>query len=182
MLKPSDNPPALCPWATSIADLTEAWSVAQTKARAEKSLARDLIAARTAYYLPMLTKVTFSGGRKRLGFAPLFPGYVFVNAEVREARFFLASRAVSRIIPVRDQAQLSGELAALEKALSSGVRTVLFPHTAVGDRKRVRAGPLAGVEGTVVDFEGSAHVVLGISMLGQQAAVSVDYSLLESTD
>src|SRR5687767_9709054 len=87
MLTFSDNPPALLPGLDHIDHTAGPWWVAHTKARCEKAFAADLLARRMAYFLPMLDRVSVSGGRKRHVLMPLFPSYVFFAGEAADARY-----------------------------------------------------------------------------------------------
>ena len=73
MLKVSENPPRMHPGAGTLTDLAGTWWVAHTKARSEKALAWDLLRRDIGYFLPLLGRVRFSGGRKRRVLMPLFP-------------------------------------------------------------------------------------------------------------
>ena len=73
MLSPKANPPIASPGAP-VSSFLGTWFVGHTKARLEKAFAWDLHARGVSYFLPMVDKITFSGGRKRHGMSPLFPG------------------------------------------------------------------------------------------------------------
>src|SRR5690349_8279790 len=99
MLKFSDNPAVLYPQSATIADLNGRWSVVHTKPRAEKAFARDLADRNVAYFLPMIEKSTFSGGRKRRGMMALFPSYVFINQTQDDLSDIRRDEHVVGIIP-----------------------------------------------------------------------------------
>src|SRR3954468_15688254 len=109
MLKLSDNPEILYPAVEEVASITGTWWVGHTKSRCEKAFASDLAAKDIAYFLPMVERVTFSGGRKRRGMTPLFPGYVFFagNEQVRHEAL-LTDRLCAVIAPPH-QKQLINE-------------------------------------------------------------------------
>src|SRR5881409_416274 len=77
MLKLAENPDILHPATDDLSSIPGTWWVAQTKSRCEKAFATDLASRGIAYFLPMIQRLTFSGGRKRRGMMPLFAGYVF---------------------------------------------------------------------------------------------------------
>src|SRR5207248_10893507 len=106
MLKLSDNPAMLYPPAASPGELRGPWWVAHTKARCEKVFAEDLAARKIAYFLPMIERVTFSGGRKRRGMAPLFASYVFFCGNEQDRQAALLTDRLCRVIEVTAQQQL----------------------------------------------------------------------------
>lgn len=184
MLKLSDNPPILFPPdAAGPAALAGPWWVARTKARFEKSFAADLVARNVGYFLPMIERVTFSGGRKRRGLMPLFNGYVFFcGSDETRYRALLTDR-LAQVIEVRDQIKFVDEIAALHRVIQSGAALDPYPFATVGRRCRVARGPLMGTEGTVIHRDGaSPRLVLGVSMLAQGAALDIDVDVLEAIE
>src|SRR5580765_7297692 len=103
MLELQDNPPMCLPSVGNVADLQGDWWVAYTKARFEKQLAFDLLHRKIGFYLPMTRRVTFSGGRKRCGMAPLFTSYVFFCGNELTRYEVLSTDRVCQAIPVRER-------------------------------------------------------------------------------
>ncbi len=183
MLKPSDNPPQLSPPAKAVSDLTGRWWIAHTRSRSEKAFASDLIkAGRVGYYLPLTRRTTFSGGRKRLVFKPLFTSYVFICGGDDCRQQALATGRLCAVLPVPDEAVLVDELATIQRALAGSPELDLYPFAAVGRRCRVTAGPLMGMQGIVVRRTDRATLVLEVSLLRQGASLEVDLSLVEPVD
>jgi hypothetical protein len=183
MLKLSDNPPPLSPPAATVADLAGRWWIAHTNSRSEKAFAWDLIAAGIGYYLPMATRTTISGGRKRHGLRPLFTSYVFVCGG-EDCRYkALATGRLCAVLPVPDQARLVTELTAVQQALAGSPGGLdLYPFAAAGRRCRVTAGPFMGLEGIVVRRTQRATLVLEVSILRQGASLEVDLDVIEPID
>lgn len=182
MLKLSDNPPALSPLGETVSQLPGKWWIAHTKARAEKAFAWDLLRSGIGYFLPLLPRVTFSGGRKRQVLKPLFPSYVFFcGDDTVRYRALLTDRLCSAI-PVADQPKLLDELSMLELALAQKVELDLYPFAAVGRRCRITAGPFMGMHGIVLQRTKRTTLILQVSMLGQGAAMEVDLDLLEAVE
>jgi transcription antitermination factor NusG len=179
MLKLSDNPPIHHPAGKSLRDLPGRWWVAHTKPRSEKALAWDLVDRCVPYFLPMMLRTTFSGGRKRRGMSALFPSYVFLCVSESQRQAALMTNRVCRMIEVADQRTLLDELHALERALREGAHFDLYPFAVVGQRCRVRSGPFEGIEGTIVSRDRQLKLVLQVSLLGCGAAMEVEAGLLE---
>ncbi len=182
MLKLSDNPPILPDGVNSLLDVRGTWYIAHTKARFEKAFAWDLLAAGVDYFLPMIPRVRFSGGRKRTVLMPLFTSYVFFSGDA-QARFrALSTHRICQVLPVTDQAAFVTELHAIELALQGKIAMDPYPFAAIGNRVRIAAGPLMGLEGIVVERNKLARVVLQVSVLGQGASVQIDADVLEAID
>jgi len=181
MLKLSDNPEILYPAeADGVASIPGTWYVAQTKARCEKAFAGDLAARGIAYFLPMIERITFSGGRKRRGMMPLFANYVFFAAAGETDRHAaLLTDRLARVIDVRDQGRLIKELASTHRVLKNKIALDPYPFAAVGRRVRVAHGALVGTEGVIVRRDGVEKLVLEVGILGQGAAMEIGPEFLE---
>ncbi len=179
ILKLAENPPMLSPSAQSVYDLNGRWWLAHTKARFEKAFAWDLVGRGIGYFLPMLERVRFSGGRKRRMLLPLFTSYVFFNGTEEDRVGALATNRLCRIINVVRQEKLIRELSMIQKALQGKVSLDLYPFAAQGERCRIISGPFMGMVGTVVECSRTARLVLAVDMLGQGAVMEIDTDLLE---
>src|SRR3954468_13246736 len=182
MLKLTENPAMLHPDASAIESLGGRWWVGHTKARFEKQFAWDLSRRAVPYFLPMIERRTFSGGRRRKGLMPLFPSYVFFCGDDAARIAALGTDRLCQVIEVRDQQALKHELAALHRAITSGLSIDPYRFAVVGSRCRVRGGPLRGVEGTILRRDGIDRLVLEVRMLGRGALVEIDPELLEPLD
>jgi hypothetical protein len=182
MLKLSDNPDIISPPTDDLSSIAGTWWVAHTKSRCEKALAGDFVARGIAYFLPMVERVTFSGGRKRRGMMPLFHSYVFFCGGERERLATMLTDRVCQIIEVRDQRRLVCELSAAHRALAGKIALDPYPFAAVGQRVRVAHGPMQGIEGIVVRRDGYERLVLEISILGQGASMEIAPEFLEAVD
>lgn len=185
MLKLSDNPPMRPPEIRSIRELTGTWWVAHTKARNEKAFAWDLVRRGVGHFLPMIEKITFSGGRRRQNLVPVFGGYVFFCGSDEDRYHAMCTGRLCQTIPANNRPEFVGELAQIEAALDAAADLTLYPHLAIGRRVRVTDGPMRNVIGTVVERRdatagatGPAIIVLNVSLLGHGAAISVAPSLL----
>src|SRR5438132_9870245 len=167
MLKLSDNPQLVFPAVDDLALIVGTWWVAHTKARCEKAFASDLANRGIAYFLPMIERVTFSGGRKRRGMTPLFANYVFFCGDEHDRHAALLTDRLCNVIEVRDQNRLVRELSATHRVLLNKIALDPYPFAAVGRRVRVTHGPLEGTEGVVVRCDGRQRLVLEVGILGQ---------------
>ena len=182
MLKTSENPPVIWPEEKSISDFTGVWWVAHTKSRNEKALAQDLIRKDINYFLPMSWKVRRRKGRTIRSFLPLFSGYLFFCGQENERIELLRTNRVANLIEVKDQQRLLEELLQIEQALRAGAPLLPHKYLKAGQRCRVIAGPLAELQGIVVQAKTVTRLVLQVDMLGQATSVEIDTDMIEFLD
>jgi transcriptional antiterminator RfaH len=166
----------------SIRDFTGLWWVAHTKSRNEKALAHDLVAKDVSYFLPMTWKVRRRSHRTIRSLLPVFTGYLFFCGEENERLSLLRTNRVANLIEVKDQQKLLGELLQIEQAVHAGAPLTRHEYIKIGQKCRVIAGPLLGLEGIVVTAKNAARLVLQIDMLGQAASVEIDTDVIEVID
>lgn len=182
MLKISETPPVLPPSVKRLADITGQWWVGHTKSRFEKVFAWDLLGRGIGYFLPLIERVRISGGKKRRVLAPLFPSYVFFCGSDEDRYEAMTTNRLCQTLEVHDQETIVRELLVIETALATKAELDPYPFAPVGRRCRVTAGAFRGVEGVVVRRNGTARLVLEVSMLGQGASLEIEADLLESAD
>jgi transcriptional antiterminator NusG len=179
MLKVSENPPIIWPQTESIRDFEGQWWVVHTRSRNEKALAHDLISKDISYFLPMSWKIRRKSRRTTRSLLPLFNGYLFFCGREHQRVELLKTNRVAHLIEVDDQQKLLDELVQVNQALQSGAPLTPHKYIKAGQRCRVIAGPLIGLEGIVVRSKNATRLVLQIDMLGQAASVEIDIDMME---
>jgi transcription antitermination factor NusG len=111
---------------------------------------------------------------------PLFPTYTFVRI-THDAR--VAVLNVPGVLSIVGSAREPWPLPDFEiEALRSGLRlreVEPHPYLVVGERARIKAGPMTGMEGVLVRKINGFRVVLTLDMIMQSVAVEVDADDLE---
>lgn len=159
------------------------WVALRTAARWEKKLAAALDRAGVPVFLPLMSRLTLTPGRRRTSEVPVFPGYLFCSEPdfLDNPRVLPATRAkIAQVLRPPDPEQLRAELRDLAGLLSS--RRLVQERFAAGpgDVVRVVGGPLADHEGRVVRVRPNRWVlVLEISFLGLRLEAEVDERLVE---
>lgn len=182
MLKESENPPTIWPEGQSIKDFAGQWWVAHTKSRNEKALANELVRKNISYFLPMRWKLTVRNRRKFRSLLPLFSGYLFFCGDERQRIELLKTNRVANLLEVKDQGKLLAELSQIEQAVQAGVDLTPHKYIKTGQRCRVLAGSLAGLQGIVIKTKTAARLVLQVDMLGQAASVEIDTDIIEPVE
>jgi len=155
------------------------WFALYTKARQEKSLARELLKYQVPFYLPLVKKTSVSGGRTRTSMLPLLGGYVFLCGTEEERIKSLTTNRVSRVLPVEDSEQLVFDLRQLRQLIAANVPLTVESRLAPGQRVRVRHGAFAELEGTILKRRGETRLLVSVNFLQQGASVEIDDFLLE---
>lgn len=152
------------------------WYVACTVPRHEKQVAEQLRRQHIEPYLPLYRTVRRWKNQQRVTLElPLLPGYVFVRVPIEEKVRVLSLPGVSRFVSFNGPpvAISEVEIDRLREALEL-LRVEPHPFLKIGQRVRIRRGPLDGQQGVLVRKKDSTHVVLSIDLLMRAVAVYVD--------
>lgn len=182
MLRVDENPLARYPEGRPLEADTGNWVVAHLKSRQEKAFAHDLVREGIPYYLPMVEKRTRrrDNGKLRKSILPLFPGYVAVAAPEGLWEELYKRHRLSSLIPVTLQEEFTQELLKIHRVLASTEKVETAPLFSEGQRVRVKAGPLMGLEGEVVSYQGETMFLLRVSMFQQAVRVEIEDAYLEA--
>ena len=151
------------------------WVAFYTLSRREKDLMRKLAAATIPFYAPLVKRRLRSpGGRVRLSFVPLFPGYVFSLVDDDQRRTALATNTVARWLPIGDPAGFMSDLRNIKRLIASDQPLTPEALLEPGQPVRVRSGPLQGLEGTVVKRRGGERLVVAVRFLNQGASIELE--------
>jgi transcription antitermination factor NusG len=153
------------------------WFALQVKTRFEPTCARILRSKGYEEYLPLCKCTSRRIGAQNLSaLQPLFPGYVFCRLNANAKGLVVTTPGVIRVvgyggIPI---AISDEEIASVRSCTESGRPLYPWPHLYVGQRIRVTAGPLRGVEGNLIRVKKIHRLVVSINLLQQAAAVEID--------
>jgi transcription antitermination factor NusG len=151
------------------------WVAFYTLSRREKDLMRKLEAADVPFYAPLVKRRLRSpGGRVRDSYAPLFPGYVFSRVDDDQRRAALATNTISRWLPVTDAAGLVADLRNIKRLVDADRPLTPEARLEAGQDVRVRSGPLAGVEGTIVRRRGGQRLLVAVRLLNQGVSIELE--------
>jgi transcription antitermination factor NusG len=156
------------------------WWCVYTLARREKELLRRLTAMKIPHYGPMIPKrYRAPNGRFRTSFIPLFPSYVFMLANEEERSAALTTNCISRCNPITEREQFVQELSQIYTVVGAGVPLTPEARLEPGNKVRVKSGPFAGYEGTVIRRHGKTRLLLSIKYLEQGVSMEMDEGVLE---
>jgi transcription antitermination factor NusG len=127
------------------------------------------------FYGPLVhRRLRSAGGRARSSFVPLFPGCVFALVDDDARRVALATNTVARWLPVDDWRPLLADLRRIRQLITSDRPLTPEALLAAGHAVRVRSGPLAGLEGTVIRRRGGERLVVAVRFLNQGASIELE--------
>jgi transcription antitermination factor NusG len=157
------------------------WYAAYTCANHEKKVRDQLEQRSVESFLPVYETVRRWKDRRMHLQLPLFPGYVFVRMTLIDRLRVLQIPSVVRLVGFNGQlsALADEEIEGLKKGLACGVLAEPHPFLSVGRRVRVKAGPLAGVEGIVMRRKNRLRLVISLELIQRAALVEVDAADLD---
>ena len=163
-----------------LGDSSLSWWCIYTLSRREKEFMRRLTGLQIYHYGPIIEKRFRSpSGRLRTSYIPLFPNYVFMlgNEEHRVAA--LTTNCTSKCNLIENRDQLVHDLRQIRHVIAAGIPLTPESRLESGDHVRVRSGPFAGYEGSVLRREGKTRLLLTIQFLEQGVSMELDEALLE---
>jgi transcriptional antiterminator RfaH len=155
------------------------WWVLHTKPRQEKALARELLAQQTPFYLPLIKKHSVVRRRRLTSQVPLFNSYVFIFASEQERLRCLVSNRILHTLPVHQPEQFRHDLQQVQRLIAANVPLTPESRLSAGTRVRVRVGPLAGIEGTVISRRDATRLLVSVNFLQRGASAEVEDFMLE---
>lgn len=160
-----------------------AWFALSVKTKFERSTAQGLRGRGLEDFLPMQRVRRRYRDRIKEVDVPLFPGYVFCRFPWTNRLPVLTTPGVMSIVtfdstptPIPDT-----QIDSVRAMSASGLP--LEPWTFLlntGHRVRIEYGPLAGLEGTLVQLKDSSRVVVNVNLLQRSVAVEVDRDMVAS--
>lgn len=153
-----------------------AWFAVFTSSHHEKKVSQHFIQRRIENFLPLYSAIHHWTNRRKVAVQlPLFPNYVFVRIDREQRGRVLEVPGVLSIVGCGYEPTplLDCEI----ESLRSGLRLRKFephPYLVVGERVRIKAGPLDGMEGILLRQKNNLRVVLTVALIMQSVAVEVD--------
>jgi transcription antitermination factor NusG len=159
------------------------WFAIFTHPRYEKKVAEHLQARSIENFLPTYQSKRIWKNRQTVTLdVPLFPSYLFARIRPRDRGCALGVPGVLGIVggPCCSAAVPDQYIDTLRTGLA--LRRI-FPHPEpeIGERVRIVAGPLAGVEGILTFFKSVRRVVLSIELIRQWVSIEVSRDEIEPT-
>lgn len=156
------------------------WCALWTHAHCEQLVHDQLQAKQFNVFLPMMTVWSRRRGLRHQIQVPMFPGYLFVRQAIDKASYIeiLKTKGLTRMLGERwDRPALvaDAEIEAVQRLLETDLPVLPHPFLQEGQRVRIVEGPLADVEGILVEAKPSKGLlVLSVNLLRRSVAVEID--------
>jgi transcription antitermination factor NusG len=160
------------------------WFAIRVKSHREKAVAQAAHQKGFEYFLPLFCSRHQWSDRLQSVESPLFPGYVFCRL-VPENRLAVLTIpgvvdfvAVGKIpVHIHD-----AEIAAIQLAVQSKLAAEPYAYLEDGNRIRLAGGPLAGMDGFLIESDTRQQVVIGVSALRRSVAIGIEPHWLKAME
>jgi len=152
------------------------WFALSVTVRHEKIVSQVLQNKGFETFLPLYTRRHQYSRRVREFEIPLFPGYLFCRSALATRLPILTTPGVLQMIgagkipiPVEES-----EITSLQKAAEAGVPVAPHPFWQSGHTARIATGPLAGIEGVVMNAKHPLRLILSVRLLQRSVLLEID--------
>jgi transcription elongation factor/antiterminator RfaH len=157
------------------------WYAIYTRPRWEKKVAHLLEEKKIEHYLPLQKILKQWSDRRKWVREPLFRSYVFVHIEPEGYMTVLQTTGVVRFVTFEKKAVAIPpvQIEAIRTFINTGEEMISEEvNMEVGDKVRIKRGPLIGLEGILVSISRKKRVRIMIEGIQQSLHIKVPASLL----
>ena len=161
---------------------TSQWFALRVRGRSEQGVSKVLFEKGYESFLPTYQSRRGQVDRAKQVDVPFFPGYVFCRFDVQRRLPILMTPGVLQIVGV-GKAPLpvdEREITSLQKAAQHRLAAMPSEFLQVGQKVRIAAGALSGVEGILVECKNSFQLVLSVTLLRRSVRVEIHKDLVMS--
>ena len=157
------------------------WYALYTRHQHEKIVQRILTGKGFEAFLPLYTAAHHWKDRIKRVSLPLFPCYVLLRGPLDHWLPVLTTPGVHTVVGFGGHpASIAWtEVEAIRRVVESTVKVEPHPFLKCGDRVRVIAGALQGLEGILVRKKNWWKLLLSVEMLQRSVAVEIDVALVQ---
>jgi len=157
------------------------WYALFTEHQHEKKVVRQLHQRKLEAFCPTYQEQHIWRNRQKKTIElPLFPSYVFAQLRSDEYYKALMLTSVHRIVGTS-----SGPVAVSDQEIQflrrDAIRTQCKPYKglAIGERVRIRSGPMEGVEGVLTRHHNAVALVVSVAAINQSVSLHIDASVVD---
>lgn len=158
------------------------WYVLYTFPKAEKAVYSELVKRNYEVFFPTIRTLNIWRNRQKKWIdRALFPNYVFVYTLQRELYY------VTRVPKVVNYIEFEGkpsvislkEVECIKKMLSLKEEIQITTEFFEGEKVRIISGPLAGYDGTLVDYKGKVRFGIQLNEINHSLLINISSRMLE---
>ncbi len=155
---------------------TVAWHALYTRYQHERMVQQILTEKGFETFLPLYEARHRWKDRMKQVSVPLFPSYVFIRGGLERRLDIVTTTGFHSIVSEGERPGVvtQNEIDAMRQLVETRLRVEPHPFLKVGDRVRVKSGPLEGFEGILVRKKNQYRLVLSVELLQQSVATEVD--------
>jgi transcription antitermination factor NusG len=159
----------------------DGWYALYTRHQHEKCVHRMLTGKGFEAFLPLYATAHQWKDRIKRVSLPLFPCYVFLRGPLVHWLPVLTTPGVHAIVGFGGEPASipSAEIDAIRTVVENPVRVEPHPFLRCGDRVRVAAGPLRGLEGILLRKKNWCKLLLSVDMLQRSVAVEIEATMVQ---
>ncbi len=151
------------------------WFALRVRPNYEKPVAAALRGKGFHEFLPLVRTRRQWSDRVKVMDLPLFPGYLFCRLVLEERMPLLTTPGFLYLVGVGKNPEPvdEGEIAAIQSVLRSGVAVTPWPALVVGQKVRLKHGPLRGLEGVLTRIANQHRMYVSVTLLKRSISVEV---------
>lgn len=160
--------------------MSQSWYAIRVRSNFEQTTATFLNSTGYKVFSPTYQERRQGSDRVRRVDVPLFPGYLFCHLNVEKRLPVLKTPGVMNIVgygkefvPVSDE-----EIEAVRIVAASPLARP-WPYLTVGESVRIVRGPLAGVEGILLEIKNEYRVIVSVHLLQRSVGAEVSLESVE---
>jgi transcription antitermination factor NusG len=152
------------------------WFAVRVRPNYEKPVAAALRGKGFQEFLPLIRSRRQWSDRVKIMDLPLFPGYLFCRLNLEERLPLLTTPGFLYLVGVGKNPEPvdEAEIAGIRAVLRSGLTVTPWPNLVVGQKVRLKHGPLRGLEGVLTRIANRHRIYVSVTLLKRSISVEVD--------
>jgi len=151
------------------------WFALRVRPNYEKPVAAALRGKGFQEFLPLVQSRRQWSDRVKVMDLPLFPGYLFCRLNLEQRMPLLTTPGFLYLVGVGKNPEPvdESEIQAIQSVLRSGLPVTPWPSLMVGQKVRLKHGPLRGLEGVLTRIANQHRMYVAVTLLKRSISVEV---------
>jgi|HubBroStandDraft_6_1064221.scaffolds.fasta_scaffold457918_1 transcription antitermination factor NusG len=151
------------------------WFALRVRPNYEKPVSAALRGKGFQEFLPLVRSRRQWSDRVKVMDLPLFPGYLFCRLNLDDRMPLLTTPGFLYLVGVGKNPEPvdQSEIEAIQSVLRSGLPVTRWPSLMVGQKVRLKHGPLRGLEGVLTKIANQHRIYVSVTLLKRSISVEV---------